>query len=1101
MTRIGQGGRGVECLLLTITAAIVAANLLSQPAAAQVLYGSIVGTVTDPTGAVIPGARVEITNTATQQSRTAATNASGQYSIANVLPGTYDLQVTAEGFRAFTETGLVVTANRVVRADPVLEVGQVTEQVTVEAAALSLQTDKTDVHTELAAREVTDLPLAKYRNYQSLINLVPGATPARFQNANTDTPARALTTNINGVNRNNNNTKLDGATNVYIWLPHHTAYVAPAETVESVSISTNNFDAEQGMAGGAAITVVTKSGTNDFHGSAFYLHENSKWGAKNFFFKDPKTPKSLVHISGYTIGGPIKKNKLFFFHGWEGMRERVNRNALFTVATEDQRRGDFSALQTTIYDPATGDARGSGRTPFPNNVIPLARQSSITRKMQDLVPLPNQPGVASNFFNSATQRMNRDNFDTKINWNRTPTHTIWGKWSIMDAQVTGEFGLGAAGGSCLCDGGTGTGDTVVNVGTIGQTWVISPTFLMDTVIGFTRMGQENVSNDIGTNFGLEVLGIPGTNGPDIRQSGIPRFDISGYSPLGQVSGWIPAFRNDQSWTLNQNFSLVKGSHDLRFGFEGIRHHLNHWQPELGDGPRGRFSFNQSVTGLRGGSPNQFNGYASFLLGLPQFVGKAIQHEKMTAFENQFALYFRDRWQATRKLTLTLGVRWEKYPLMTRAGRGGIELWDQNTNEVQLGGNGGNPKDLGITTSNKLFAPRVGFAYRVSDWLVVRSGYGITYNPMPLARPLRGFYPLTVAQRFEGENAFQAFGPIENGIPDFGGPPVDAERVPLPATALMRTISDPELKRGYVQSWNFILETKLPGEFVTSFGYVGTQTVRSFGDRDINVAGPGEGQAGRPLRARFGFEQSMLFWNGQNSANYHALQIAINRRAADGLTLKGAYTYSRAINMTDDDGWAGVMFNYGPHVQRNRAQAGYNQPHIFQMGFVYDLPFGSGRRYANQGVARWIFGDWQINGVFAAFQGRPFTVTGSAGSLDAPGNTQTADQVKPEVKKIGSLDEFYDKSAFANPTGEPRFGTTGRNLLRGPGRVNLDFSLFRNFPLRGERLGLQFRAEAFNLSNTPHFNNPNGSVTSSNFMRITSADNTQRTIRFGLRLHW
>ena len=424
----------------------------------------------------------------------------------------------------------------------------------------------------------------------------------------------------------------------------------------------------------------------------------------------------------------------------------------------------------------------------------------------------------------------------------------------------------------------------------------------------------------------------------------------------------------------------------------------------------------------------------------------------------------------------------------------------NTNEVLLGGNGGNPKDLGIGTSNKLLAQRVGLAYRMTDKMVIRSGYGITYNPMVLARPLRGFYPLTVSQRFEGPNAFTAFGRIEDGIPDFSGPPTDAERVELPASALMRTIAGDSLRRGYIQSWNFIVENELPGGFFTSIGYVGTQTTGSFGDRNVNAASPGTGSAGRPLNAQFGRTTDMLFWNGQNSANYHALQVSINRRAADGLTLKGAYTYSRAINLTDDDGWAGLNFNDPANVGRNRAQAGYNQPHIFQMGMVYELPFGPNKKFANDGTARWILGDWQINSVFAAFQGRPFTVTGSGGSLDAPGNTQTADQVKPEVETIGRGEQFFDTSSFAKPTGDARFGTTGRNLLRGPGRVNLDLSLFRDFPV-SERFNVQFRAEAFNLSNTPYFNNPSGIVTSGNFGVITSADNTQRTIRFGSRLGW
>jgi hypothetical protein len=1081
--------------------ALAVVCVLVSPLDAQVLYGSIVGVVTDQTQAVVPNATVTITNQGTGQIREVTTDGDGRYSIPNVLPGTYDMKVSAPGFRTLTRTNDVVTINNVTRISVQLELGQVTEQVQVEAIGVALQTDKSDVHVDLAETEVRNMPLPRYRNYQSLINLVPGATPGRYQNSPGSTPGRALTTNVNGTNRNNNVTKLDGAVNVHIWLPHHTAYVAPSETIETVNIATNNFDAEQGMAGGAAITVNTKSGTNDLHGSAFMFHDNSVFGAKNFFFKDPKTPKSLVTIPGFTAGGPIKKNKLFFFGGWEGTRERLARNALFTVPTADQREGDFSRYpNTTIYDPATGNPDGTGRTPFPGNRIPLDRQSAIARQMLALVPQPNIPGETANYFNSGGQNMNRDNYDVKVNWNRTDSHNMYFKYSLMNALVTGQFGLGEAGGPCVCDGGVGDARVRAQVATIGHTFTFSPTFLWDATIGWTRTGSEGVASDFGTNFGTDVLGIPGTNGAGIRESGIPAFVVSGYSTLGNQEGWSPYFYADTTHTTTQNFNKIHGSHDLRFGFEWVRHWLNHWQPEIGFGPRGRFDFNQTVTGLRGGpSTNQFNAQASFLLGLPNTMGKTLQWTKMVSFNNQFGWFFRDRWQATRKLTLNLGLRYELYPLMTRSGFGGVEQWDPDTNMVLLGGAGGNPKGLGITTSKKMFAPRVGLAYRFDDNTVIRSGYGITYNPMPFARPLRGWYPLTIAQDFSAPNTYQAFRPLEEGIPEFSGPAPGVGEVPLPPTAQMRTIFGDSIKRGYIQSWNLFVERKMPGEFVTTVGYVGTQTVRSFADWNANAAAPGAGNTGRPFYAPYRRTADTLYWNGFLSANYHSLQVSLNRRLAQGLMLKGAYTYSKAINMTDDDGWAGVMFNFLPHFDRNRAPAGYDIPHMFQMGYVYDLPLGKGKKYANQGVTAAILGDWQINGVFAAVQGRPFSVGADGGALNAPGNSQTADLVKTNVEKIGSLNEFYDKSAFA-PVTQARFGNTGRNILRGPGFVNLDLGLFRDFTLT-ERVTLQFRGEAFNATNTPHFDNPATSVNSSNFMRITSAVQDQRTFRFGLRATW
>ncbi|MEZ5362025.1 MAG: TonB-dependent receptor [Bryobacterales bacterium] len=910
---------------------------------------------------------------------------------------------------------------------------------------------------------------------------------------------------MNGVNRNNNITKVDGAASIFIWLPHHAQYISPAETVETVNVSTNNFDAEQGMAGGAAITVQTKSGTNEFHGSAFALHDNQRLRAKNFFSPGEK-PRSTKNIDGFTLGGPIVKNKVFFFGGLERYSERLGyQQTSMTVATADQRAGDFSAYtDTTLYDPATGNADGTGRIAFANNVIPMARQSPIIRQLQDLVPMPNRPGVIGNLSRSGTQRLDRTNIDSKFNWNKSDSLSIWGKYSTRGATFACDAALGAAQGQGLCSGAAGRNVTRDQTSTIGWSKTFAANFLWDATIGWTRHG--NNSGDFvgfGTNFGLDVLGIPGTNGPDPRQSGIPRFSISGYETLGNPNGWQPNYYGDTTFTIDQNFSYIKNQHNIRFGFQGLRHHLNHWQPEIGGGPRGRFDFGNGVTGLNGGpSLTQYNAYSSFLLGLPSYMGKSLQYEKMSAFNLQLGLYVRDRWQVNQKLTLTLGLRWEKYPMMTRGGRGGIEWWNPDTNIVSLGGAGGNPKDLGISTSNKMFAPRIGLAYKLTDKTVIRSGYGITYNPMPLARPLRGFFPLTIAQDFPAANGFAYVNPISEGIPEFSGPDPNEGEVPLPPNAINRSISGKQLNRGYVQSWNFIVESQLPGKFIGSVGYVGTATVRSFGDLNINYATPGTGQAGRLFYGPYGRVADTLAWNGSYSTNYHSLQATLNRRVASGLTVKGAYTYGAAINQTDDDGWAGVSWNDPAQFSRNRARAGFDQNHIFQMGFVYDLPFGKGKSMATDGLASYILGDWQINGVFAAVQGRRFTVGASGASLNAPGNSQTADQVKPEVEHIGAIGPgsyYYDPTAFA-PVNEVRYGTSGRNIMRAPGAVNLDFSLFRRFPIK-ERLVLEFRAESYNFTNTPHFNSPGSSVNSASFMQVLSAVQDQRQFRFGLRLQW
>src|SRR5437870_3709144 len=381
---------------------------------AQVLFGSVSGTITDPSGAGMPKAHVTLINKATSVQKEAETDESGHYTITDVPPGNYDLKVTASGFKPLTQTNLTVTANTVMNGDAKLQVGAISEQVTVEASTVTLQTEKTDVHTELTSKAILDMPLNQYRNYQTLINLVPGATPGVFQNAIADTPERALSTNINGTNRNNNNTRVDGATDVFVWLPHHTVYVPPAETIQEVNISTNNFDPEQGMTGGAAITVITRSGTNQFHGVLFEYHEDQALRARQFFetaANSPRKGKSILNDLGGTFGGPVKKDKLFFFGSYNGTFERDNRTNIYTVPTADLRAGDFTATGTTIYDPGTGNPDGTGRTPFSNQAaIPI---DPIAAKIIALLPPTNVTvnGVTpqtNNFFSSATQRLNRN---------------------------------------------------------------------------------------------------------------------------------------------------------------------------------------------------------------------------------------------------------------------------------------------------------------------------------------------------------------------------------------------------------------------------------------------------------------------------------------------------------------------------------------------------------------------------------------------------------------------------------------------------------------------------------------------------------------------
>src|SRR5947209_7848413 len=537
--------------LVTLAVLSVQTVLFVPALKAQVLYGSVTGTVTDQSGAGVPKAHAVVTNRATGVAREADADDDGHYTITDVAPGEYDLKVTATGFKPLTQTNLSVGANTVTNGDTKLQVGTVSEQVTVEASVVNLQTEKTDLHTELSEKAILNMPLNQYRNFQTLINLVPGATPGKFQNAIADTPERALSTNINGTNRNNNNTRVDGAADVFVWLPHHAVYIPPAETVQEVNISTNNFDPEQGMTGGAAITDITKSGTNQYHGVGFEYFQNQALRARQFFETGPKGDSKLNDFGG-TFGGPIKKGKLFFFGSYNGTYERDNRSTgLVTVPTAALRAGDFSGTGTVIYDPHTGNPDGTGRTPFPNQAaIPI---DPIAAKILALIPPPTGAGNNANYFKSATQKLNRNNFDGKVDWNRTSRHSIFAKYSAMKSVFHGEPSLGQAIGDCACDGGLGDFHDFVQLVTVGHTLTLSPTLVVDGTVGFTRMSEYGQTPDYGTNIGSDVLGIPGTNnGSDLRSSGFPLFAITGYANLGNPEGWNPAFRNDWSFTTSHN---------------------------------------------------------------------------------------------------------------------------------------------------------------------------------------------------------------------------------------------------------------------------------------------------------------------------------------------------------------------------------------------------------------------------------------------------------------------------------------------------------------------------------------------------------------------
>jgi hypothetical protein len=1085
---------------------------LVSDGSAQVLYGSLVGNVSDPSKAGIPGATLRLTNMGTGViTETTADNAGG-FLFNNVQSGRYSLECTAGGFRGFRREPIVVPSNEVVRVDVSLEIGEVSQTVLVTSESPILQTDRSDVRKEMTSQELNNLPVGGYRNFQSLMGLVPGVTPPQTSNSIAGNPAGSLVANVNGASNSNNNTRVDGASNTYLWLPHLTAYVPPLESIGSVNIVTNSYDAEQGLAAGAIVSVETRSGTNEFHGSAFNYHTNSRLRARNVFNTSSATlPKNIINQFGGTLGGPIVRNKLFFFTSYEGMLQRQNFSRFATIPTPRHRTGDFADTPTQLYDPLTGLANGRNRIPFAGQLIPTARISSISSQILGLLPAPSFDRFAQNLFASAPLRINRDNWDIKLNWNASDTTNVFGRYALFDYSTYDPATLGAAGGRGVASTFPGNDTGTIHSLTLGGSHVITPTLLLDGHFGFTEQNQNGQDEFYGTNIGLDTLKIPGTNGPTIRESGFPGFTVSSYEGMGGYVASSPRFRTDQQYQYSANMAWTKGRHNFRWGGELANQLMNHYQPAGTFGPRGGFTFSGGATGLNGGpAPNQFNSLGSFLLGLPATLGKSIPTtDFMRTRLWNMGFYFRDRWEVSRAVTLNLGLRWEYYPMVVREDRG-VERYDWTTNQILIGGLGNVPRDLGVGNSKKLFAPRIGLAWRLSDKTVVRTGYGISIDPFPLAIPLRSSYPTVINQSAVSPNTFSFAGNLANGIPLLDAPDISSGTVALPASVTTITIED-NFRRGYVQSFNFTLQRQLGRGFVAQAGYVGSRSIRLTNRRDLNAAAPGGGAAGRPYFAAFGRNVATTLHEPAYTSTYDSLQAQIDRRFTNGLSFGMAYTWSKAIGFGENND-SGLFFNTPEALGRNRSLLGFDRPHNLRLSSVYELPFGKGKPWLESGVLSKIAGGWQINGIYSAYSGSPFTVTTSGASLNAPGNSQVADQVKTDVEMRGGTgpgQSWFDPLAFA-PVTTARFGNAGLNILRGPSFFNLDLGVFRNFAIR-EKINLQFRAEAFNATNTPHFNNPGTAVSSmvrnadgsirslGGYTEISSAQADERQVRFALRL--
>lgn len=1111
---------------LGVLVALLAVGGGPSTLAAQVLYGSLVGTVSDGTGSAVPGATVTMTHKETGASREAVTDASGAFQFPTLQSGTYSMTVKLAGFRTFTRADIPVTLNSVTRADASLQVGEISETVTVSGERPILQTDRAEVRSELKSRDLVNLPVSINRNYQYLLRVLPGFTPPAEAHSVPSNPSRALVFNVNGASRSANNIRIDGVSTTNIWLPHVAAYVPALESLETVNVVTNSFDAEQGLAGGSAINVQIKSGTNSFHGSAFEYHTNERLRTQNYF-APPGTPKGEWRYNqfGGSLGGPVLKNKLFFFGSYEGTRDRQSLTRTLSVPTEALRRGDLRVAPNPIYDPFTGTASGANRVAFPGNIIPADRIDPVARRLLADLPLPNLRNAdgsipeTNNYFVQAPFFLNRSTLDTKMNWSASQNVNVFGRFSILDFDTENgtNFGdqlqgqpLGSS------NPGRGNGNTY-NVST-GATYALSSTMVMDAHVGFVRMNTGVAQTDIDENKGLDWLGLPGTNGPNDYEGGTPLFDLDTYADLGTTDTFMPYYRSDDQYQAVLNANWLKGSHNVRFGTDIYYQALNHTQPEIsgGDslGARGGFRFQSGPTQIQGGpGGNQYNAFASFLLGAPNRIGRLKLVEPYTTRNWQYSLYIRDVWQVSPKLTISYGTRWEYFPIPTRASRG-LERFDVAANRMMVGGVGSVPKDLGVKVSKTMFAPRFGATYRVSEGLVVRGGFGITNDPYSLARPLRTNHPAVLNLLLDAPNSLSYVRRLSEGIPLIADPDLGNGIVAVPSPITVFTLDD-EFKRGHIKSWNVAVQKELRWGLVGEAAYVATRQVDQLGFRELNWSPIGGGQAGRQLNKLYGRTGQTRLIAPVGDSEYNALQTRLQRRFADGYQFAVSYTLSKSEGVLPDSDNT-LRINIPEYYDLNWSRSNFDRTHNLQITGIVELPFGPGRRWMNDGgVLSHIVGGWQVNNILSFYSGTPFSVGSSGTSLNAPENEQRADIVKedPEILGgIGRTNAYFDPLAF-KPVTEARFGTADFNLLRGPGVASWDLGVFRQFDLP-RQMNLQLRVEAFNVTDRPRFSNPGANVSNlrlnpdgtvrdlNGFAVVTSTqDGSERQIRFGARLGW
>jgi hypothetical protein len=1009
--------------------------------------------------------------------------------------------------------GVIVDVNTTVRVDLKLEVGTIEESITVQGESPVLQTDRTDTGRVIESKMVTDLPLGFNRNFQTLYETVPGATRPHREHSAFFNSQDSLSTEVNGQSRLANNMLIEGVDdNQKTGLLQ--VIIPAADALETVSITTSNYDAEFGRSGGAITNVVLRSGTNSYKGTGFTFFNNEKTSASDYF-THLKAPTKFLN-GGFTLGGPILKNKLFFFGDYQRTIDNLGYVVLSTVPTAAMRGGDFSAFTQHIYDPTTGDSTGANRVAFGGNVIPSNRISPIAQNLLKFIPLPNIPGAAlgqNNFQQAQVRKKTTDGFDGKVNYTLSPKDQVSARLSFMrpvvfDPGVFGQYGGPANGGFA----GTGTNTAYSAAGT--WTRAMNSSTVLDIRGGLNYYKNTTVTTGDGLTTSQDV-GIPGAN-LDQYTSGVSSINITGLTgpsphngPLLGFSASQPWDRSEKTWNMVGSLTKLKANHTIKMGGEWRKNTDKLLQTQDTAGPRGGFGFGSSGTATVGDTAaingGQANAFAAFLLDWPNSVSRDLKVIDAPGTRHwNMAAFVQDKWQARSNVTFDLGLRWEFYkPLEGLQGTGTLSNYDPTTNTLNVAGYGNTSNSLNIKNYYKNIAPRVGATWRLNDKSVVRAGYGASAIPFPDNRYAFNF---PVKQNYNGllVNGFQNAGSMAAGFPAPALANIPSNGViPIPAgSSLLNSTYDvipSGLHEGKLHSWNVAFQRQLPYGFTADVAYVGSKGVDLVMDIDLNASLVyGSGNNGRPQFAPFGRTGTSRERSNQGKSRYNGLQMKIDRRFINGLLVTNSYTFGRSKDLAQENGTIPTPIDFN----QSWARSDTDRTHNYTLTSVYELPFGPKKKWLNEGTLGKIIGGWQLSGIFIAQSGLPLTITASGTSLNTPGTTAFAN-LNGSNNVIGGLGPgllYFDPTVYSQPAA----GTQG-NMQRhsgpdGPGYWEIDSSLFKRFALGGSRYG-EFRVDSYNVTNSVRWGNPNtgfSAATGNTFGQITGTTGSQRTFRFGVR---